>query len=103
VRLQVLGNLKKSISSGFDTSSLVTDAGRYVTTIKLLNSIRCIFPLFLQQWEILTPLYRMYQNSTAKLEERTPHIETRNKVYDNMGLEMHTYRVIRPFSNVSAI
>jgi hypothetical protein len=43
---------------------------------------------------------QVYQNSRAKLQERTPHIETRNKVYDNMGPEMHNYRVIRPFSNV---
>jgi hypothetical protein len=42
-----------------------------------------------------TKLYRMYQNSTAKLQERTPHMERRKKVYDNMGPEMHNYRVIR--------
>jgi hypothetical protein len=39
--------------------------------------------------------YRVYQNSTAKLQERTPHIERGKKVYDNMGPEMHNYRVIR--------
>jgi hypothetical protein len=40
-------------------------------------------------------IYRVYQNSAAKLQERTPHTERRKKVYDNMGLEMHNYRVIR--------
>jgi hypothetical protein len=39
-------------------------------------------------------IYRVYQNSMAKLQEQTPHIETKNKVYDNMGPEMHNYRVI---------
>jgi hypothetical protein len=48
-------------------------------------------------------IYRVYQNSTAKLQDRTPHIKRRKKVYDNMVLEMHNYRDIRPFSNVSAI
>jgi hypothetical protein len=38
-------------------------------------------------------IYRVYQNSMAKLQEQTPHTETRNKVYDNIGLEMHNYRV----------
>jgi hypothetical protein len=38
-------------------------------------------------------IYRVYQNSTAKLQERTPHIERRKQVYDNMGPEMHNYRL----------
>jgi hypothetical protein len=51
--------------------------------------------VYLLSWlRLLLHVYRVYQNSTAKLQERTPHIETRNKVYDNMGPEMHNYRII---------
>jgi hypothetical protein len=34
-------------------------------------------------------IYRVYHNSTAKLQKRTPHVERRKKVYDNLGPEMH--------------
>lgn len=34
-------------------------------------------------------IYWVYHSSTARLQERTPHIERGKKVYDNMGLEMH--------------
>jgi hypothetical protein len=40
-------------------------------------------------------IYRMYQNSTAKLQERIPHIERRKKGYDNLVTEMYGYRVVR--------
>jgi hypothetical protein len=36
-------------------------------------------------------LYRVYQNSTAKLQEWIPHVERQRKVYDNMGPEMYDY------------
>jgi hypothetical protein len=36
----------------------------------------------------------MYQNSAAKLQDWTPHIERRKKGYDNMGPEMQNIRVI---------
>jgi hypothetical protein len=52
------------------------------------------FPVFGIQRNFELLIHRVYQNSMAKLQEWTPHIETRNKVYDNMGPEMHNYRVI---------
>jgi hypothetical protein len=47
-------------------------------------------PLLVEENERLI-IYRVYQNSTAKLQERTPHIERRKQVYDNTGREMHNY------------
>jgi hypothetical protein len=43
---------------------------------------------------LLMSIYRVFQYSTAKLRDRTPHVERRKKVYDNMVPEMHNYRVI---------
>jgi hypothetical protein len=40
-------------------------------------------------------LYRVYQNSTAELQEWILHIERRQKWYDNMGPEMYSYRDVR--------
>jgi hypothetical protein len=40
-------------------------------------------------------LYRVYQNSTAKVQDCTHTERGKKKVYDNMGPEMHNYRVIR--------
>jgi hypothetical protein len=40
-----------------------------------------------------TPQIWVYQNSTAKLRESIPHIERQG--YDNMGLEIYGYRVVR--------
>jgi hypothetical protein len=48
-------------------------------------------------------IYRVYHNSMAELQEQTPHIERRKKVYDNMGPEMHNYRVIRACNLQSAV
>jgi hypothetical protein len=44
----------------------------------------------------LVPLaYRVYQNSTAKVQEWIPHVERRKNKYDDIGPEMYGYRVVR--------
>jgi hypothetical protein len=76
----------------------------FVNFAKALNHMESMYSFFCA---VLSKrfsffIYRVYQNSTTKLQERAPHIERGKKVYDNMVPEMHNYRVIRAHNLRSA-